>query len=114
MDVVELKIKNYNSRVSRKSKKSGMMIRMILNNHVNEYLIVTYSNVTRFIFNHEENYNKYDMLGRYYYDEYLMVDDDIFSHEILLESGTSFLIHFKDISCEIGKSYRTQMSKNKP
>lgn len=68
--------------------------------------IITYKQVSKIIFNFESEQNKYSKrwgIHTWGYDEFLPVNEEYLSHEILFASGANIIVHFKNRLISIEK-----------
>lgn len=66
---------------------------------------ITYRNIEKFNINYQEDEESEEKTGfdDWGYDEFLPVDEQTLSHEILFASGSTILIHFKNKNIFITK-----------
>lgn len=58
---------------------------------------MTYKSITKFNINYENEIEARRGFDDWGYDEFLPVDEQFLSHEILFASGATILIHFKNL-----------------
>lgn len=100
----DFQIKNIVLTHKKYGVKSPISLDIYITDSMNTFKI-TYKNVKKFNVNYEEaeswaNKRGFDDWG---YDEFLPVDEQTLSHEILFASGSTILIHFKNSNIFVTK-----------
>jgi hypothetical protein len=85
--------------------KDPVIVQIVISGR-NGVWMLTYKQVTKVIFNFTSDQDKYLKkwgVHTWGYDEFLPVDENYLSHEILFASGANILVHFKNRNVYIEK-----------
>lgn len=63
--------------------------------HASKIFKITYKNITKFYINYDNDIKDTSGFDDWGYDEFLPIDEQYLSHEILFAPGATILIHFK-------------------